>query len=67
MRLHPRHAKTTRARLDISDAVIEASEEHNLTSGEIVSILAALTSDYTKYILRSERHPNEPDKKADEA
>lgn len=67
MKLHPRYHATESARLDVEKAIASAWTEYDLTPIEVVKILADLTSSYAKYPLRTERHPNDESKKADEA
>jgi hypothetical protein len=64
---HPRFTQVARARCDLDFAICNAQETHELTPAELVSILASLTSEYAKYVLRKERYPLNPDKKSDEA
>jgi len=66
-RLHPRHTQVARAKCDIQDAVAVAWKSHDLTVGELVSVLVSIASEHTKFVLRAERHPDDPNKKADEA
>lgn len=42
-------------------------EKYELTQGESLKILLESASDMVKYVIRHERHPNDPDKKGDEA
>jgi len=67
IQLHARTLVVARCRNRLGAAVNAMWEDDELTAAEIVHILASLTSEYTKYCLRSERHPEDPNKKADEA
>lgn len=66
MKLHPRMFIVAGARNRISTFVTQVWEKEALTPIEVVSILTTLAADYAKYPLRDERHPGQPDKKADE-
>jgi hypothetical protein len=41
--------------------------EHDLTDVEMAKALAGQVDRVLKYVLRRERHPDDPDQKADEA
>jgi hypothetical protein len=41
--------------------------EHDLTDVEMAKALAGQLDGVLKYVLRRERHPDDPDRKADEA
>ena len=67
MRLHPREALVTEARLDLIRRVLDWREQHDdLTFGELLSILGGTLGDQVtslaKYEIRAERHPDDPDK-----
>jgi len=66
MKLHPRTENFNSARLELETYLIGWGNKFNLTIIEIISILEYLISNQLKYLLRLERHPNEPGKKADE-
>jgi hypothetical protein len=55
------------ADLEIRLAVTKAWEKYDLTTAEVTKILANATANMTKYLIRDERHPCDPDKKGDEA
>lgn len=65
MRLHERTQIVNRARIEVKEAVWAAVKAHDLTYGEVHSILGSIISDFAKYQIRDERHPGE-DKKGDE-
>lgn len=44
-----------------------AEEEHGFTQGESLRFLLEQAINTNKYAIRLERHPNDPDKKGDEA
>lgn len=67
IQLHPRTMIVARARSVIAQHICEVWEREQLTPLEVVSILAGLTSDHVRWPMRDERHPNDPNKKADEA
>jgi antitoxin component of RelBE/YafQ-DinJ toxin-antitoxin module len=45
----------------------KTEEKYGLTQGESLRILLEATANEVKYLIRHERHPNNPDKKGDEA
>lgn len=65
MKLHSRHEKVTKARLDVSKAVTVAVEKYGLTYAELFEILLEEAQGWNKYALRKERHPDAPDQPAD--
>lgn len=68
MRLHARYLKVNEARLALSKFFWEEIiRKHELTYLEGVQVLTSLIDEITKYGIRAERHPNDPDKKGDEA
>lgn len=67
MRLHPRLATVREAELEIEIAIGEIAKKHNLTYGEMFSILSTQMQREAKYMIRAERHPDDPAKKGDEA
>lgn len=64
--LHDRALLVQSARNELSRCVVKVWEQHELTAIELVTVLATLTAEYAKYPLRDERHPGQPDKKANE-
>jgi hypothetical protein len=44
-----------------------AEEKHGLTQGESMKFLLGQALNMNKYAIRHERHPDDPDKKGDEA
>jgi hypothetical protein len=56
-----------RASLEIRRALDDAQERHGLTDVEMLRVLFEHQTTISKYLLRDERHPGEPDRKADEA
>ena len=67
MKLHERTMKVQRARAELHNYILDFTEQHELTDAEMASILIYLTDRFNTFILREERHPGNPDKKADEA
>ena len=61
-RIHPRERLVAEARHDISTAIIAAAKAYDLTHGELTMILAGEIQSWTKYQIREERHPEDPDK-----
>jgi len=62
MQRHPREQFVNSAKAAIAEAILKASEEHDLTYGELTAILAGELASVAKYQIREERHPDEPDK-----
>lgn len=58
--------KVQLADTEIARAVQDVCVRHDLTSGELVSILSGQVRELAKYIIREERHPGQPGKKGDE-
>lgn len=68
MRLHERYHLVQEARLGLSGRVIEWLDAYpDLTYVEAMQCLQAEQDSLLRYALRAERHPDDPDKKADEA
>lgn len=67
LRMHERTQNVTGALSEMSIACSEIAAKRDLTTAEWVHCLAQLPAQTTKYLLREERHPNDPEKKADEA
>lgn len=66
MRLHSRTMPVSRAQSELGIWVWKWMDDHNLTYVEAVRCLLEVTQGITKYQLRQERHPDDPDAKADE-
>lgn len=67
MQVHPRYFKVRTAHSAVSEAVLKIIQEHDLTYLEMIGILLEEAMAWKMYALRVERHPKNPDKKADEA
>lgn len=66
MKLHPRTLGVQRASNAIRGQLGSMQEAHGLTDIEMLRVLGEHQQTITKYLLREERHPGEPDRKADE-
>lgn len=66
LKLHPRCTIVATARVELHGWLMAWMERHNLTWIEGIRELMMTASDWMRYPLRSERHPDDPDKKADE-
>ena len=66
-KLHPRTSVVDSARLEFDQFFLDLEQKHNLTYGEMYHILAVQLLNLTKYHIRCERHPDDPEKKGDEA
>ena len=67
IRLHPRMQQVRLARGEISEAVMDIAKDRSLTMIETVGILTEVAQEWCRHLLRAERHPDDPEKKADEA
>ena len=68
LRLHPRTMPVQRAHAELGTMISEWwGRQDDLTPAELVGILLQETAAVHKYVLRAERHPDDPDRKADEA
>lgn len=67
-KVHERYFVVERAGLDLQNSYLAWRGVHdNLTYLEVLRILNGIVADEVKYALRSERHPEDAEKKADEA
>lgn len=66
LKLHPRFFVVRKAETELDECVSKIAREHDLTSIELLQILATRSQNELKYMLRAERHPGDPGKKADE-
>jgi hypothetical protein len=62
MKLHPRVMLWQAARADIGKALGEAIARFELTHLELLQILNEEMAAWIKYGIRSERHPDDPEK-----
>ena len=67
MKLHERTMRCQKAESDLRGVLLNWLEAHDLTWAEVIRCLAHILSSWTKYPVREERHPDDPDKGADEA
>jgi hypothetical protein len=67
MRLHERTMKVQAATAQLRMDMIRFQDEHGLTNLEMVQALQQIQATKLKYMLRAERHPDDPDRGADEA
>jgi len=66
-RLHPRTQVVRVAETAFGTALLKLVEKHDLTEIEVMRMLLSEAQRWSVYILRRERHPRNPNKKADEA
>lgn len=68
LKLHPRTLIVQRAKVELSTALSDIIEKHDLTFGEVFSVLAQESASWAKVAVREERHPrNKTGKGGDEA
>lgn len=67
MKLHARTRLVEQARLEFDQFVLDWAQKHDLTYGERSWIFGHAMVNNAKYQIRAERHPDDPDKKGDEA
>lgn len=67
MKIHDRYFKVRDAALELSEALMGIIKKHDLTYAEVQSIILEQAQTWNKYAIRAERHPEDPDKKGDEA
>lgn len=67
MQLHPRTNIVDKARSKLAEFMLQLEQEHDLTYGEMLSLLCKQAAEVARYLIRDERHPNNPSKKGDEA
>jgi hypothetical protein len=66
MKLHPREQIVNTARTDLTEKLLQWHKAHDLTDGELFSVigdvLGGQIANLAKYMIRAERHPDDPDK-----
>lgn len=67
MRLHERTLPVQKAEAEFGLMWIDFCQENDLTYVEALQILNGTIAGHLKYMLRAERHPDEPEKRGDEA
>lgn len=58
--------KVQKAETDLSMKLLKFQQKHDLTDIEMLQILTQRQQTLLKYMLRAERHPDDPEKRADE-
>lgn len=66
LRLHPRTIPVQRAEADLRMDMFGFQEQHGLTAIEMLQCLTIVQQSILKMMLRVERHPDDPGRKADE-
>lgn len=66
MKVHPRMFAVQKAQADMDLLLLDFRSKHDLTDIEFLQCLNYIGQSTLKYMLRTERHPNNPDKRADE-
>lgn len=66
MRLHERTRIVGNARRELAEAVEDIADKHGLTLVETAYIVHEAQSWWLRYLLRADRHPDDPSKKADQ-
>jgi hypothetical protein len=64
---HPRADRAHQARAELKILVDKFQRDHGLTDIELLQALTECQQSILKYMLRAERHPDDPDRGADEA
>jgi len=67
MKLHTRTCIVEKARHAFVTFLLELRQEYELTYGELFQLLGNAVTDLAKYQIRAERHPDDPDKRGDDA
>lgn len=67
LRLHPRTQVVAKARAAVAGAMLAIAKTYDLTYAEEAQILAGAIENCMKYAIRAERHPDDPEKRGDEA
>ena len=66
LRLNPRTMLVQKADVELHGFLAEWQNRHGLTFTEVAILLTGRQQNVLKFVLRSERHPDDPDRKADE-
>ena len=66
MKLHKRYQLCSEAGLALSGLLLKWLEKYDLTELEVIRMLNQEQEKWVRYALRSERHPEDPSRKADE-
>lgn len=66
MKIHPRYKVVNEAKIKFETFFLDLEKEYHLTFGEMFQIISSSMADLSKYLIRAERHPLDPEKKGDE-
>lgn len=66
LKLHERYFIVRKAHNELMGAALEVMKRHELTALEWTGLFIEIAGHEFKYALRAERHPDDPEKKADE-
>jgi len=66
VKLHKRTLPVNRSGAKLTDMLWKFQDDHELTYVEMLRLLIEHQQRITKYMLRDERHPEDPNHKADE-
>jgi hypothetical protein len=65
VKLHPREERTRTAANELATFLVNLVKKHGLTEGEALRVvsgeLGAWVGDVAKWMIRGERHPDDPD------
>lgn len=67
MKIHKRTLIVEKAQSAFAMFLLELEQKHALTYGEMFSMFGNAIANLAKYQIRGERHPDDPDKKGDDA
>ncbi|MGV8131216.1 MAG: hypothetical protein ACP5N7_03915 [Candidatus Pacearchaeota archaeon] len=66
VKINPRYTIVKEAEMRFRSFFLDLEKEYSLTFGELFQILSSSMADLSKYLIRVERHPSDPEKKGDE-
>jgi hypothetical protein len=66
LRVNPRTMPVQEATVEFEMLLLQFERARDLTEVEMLQILAGAQQRILKYMLRAERHPDDPDRKGDE-
>lgn len=66
-KLHDRVAIVQKAGNEIGMAIDKIARDYKLTYAEVILVLSRNISEHVHYLIRVERHPNDPDKGSESA
>ena len=67
MKLHERFEPVRQAEIDLGSYLIGLEKKYNLTEWELIGMLLGEAMTIKKYAIRTERHPEDPARRGDEA